>query len=73
MSSKRRQSIKRQGKQDFCPDTEPTFRYNGNNFLTDYYDKKCYMEGWNQAESEYHSQLKRELDLLEEEDTYINY
>lgn len=66
MSSKRRQSIKRQGMLDFCPDTEPTFRYNGNNFLTDYYDKKCYMEGWDKAESEHISNLERELELERE-------
>lgn len=62
MSSKRRQSIKRQGRQDFCPDLEPDFKY-GNNVLTGDYDKKCYLEGWNQAESEYYSQIERELEL----------
>ncbi len=52
MSAKRRQSVKREGYSNWCPDSEPTFMYMGK-VLTGDYDRNCYLEGHYKASSEY--------------------
>lgn len=66
MSSKRRQSIKREGKRLFAPDCNPCYTYGGKT-LTNDYDRKCFREGWDQERHEQESALRREAeDLLNE-------
>ena len=65
MSAKRRQSIKRQGYNMHCPDLAPEFNYGGR-VLQDEYDRSCYLEGWDKAEDEHLSQLRREWEEKEQ-------
>lgn len=61
MGSKRRQSIKREGKRLFAPDCKPCYTYNGKT-LTDEYDRKCFEEGWWIEQHEHESALRREAE-----------
>ncbi len=61
MGSKRRQSIKREGKRMFTPDWKPWYTYNGKT-LTGEYDRKCLEEGWYAAQHEHESSLRREAE-----------
>jgi hypothetical protein len=61
MSNKRRMSIKREGKRMFAPDCTPCYTYNSK-MLTGDYDKKCFLEGWNEEMQEHESMLRREAE-----------
>ncbi len=58
MSSKRRASIKREGRNLFAPDCNPCYTYGGKT-LVSHYDRKCFLEGWDQALNEYESAQRR--------------
>lgn len=61
MSSKRRMSIRREGKRLFTPDCKPCYTYNGKT-LTNDYDRQCFLEGWEQERHEHESALRREAE-----------
>jgi hypothetical protein len=63
--AKRRQKLKRQGYDDFCPDFVIDIPFVNNKPLEGY-DRECYAEGWDKAYSEYSSQLQRESELAQE-------
>ena len=60
VSSKRRQSIKKEGYNSFIPDYPPSFKYG--KVLTGSYDKECFLEGYHKAEREHASLLKGKLE-----------
>jgi hypothetical protein len=64
MSSKRRQSIKREGRRNFCPNEPPTFYYGGK-VLKSLYDRSCYIEGHGVGQHEYEQQLKDETAAID--------
>ena len=49
MGSKRRQAIKRQGYNNWCPDYPPEYKYGGK-ILQGAYDRACYEEGHHKAQ-----------------------
>lgn len=61
MGSKRRSSIKREGKRMFVPDAAPCYTYNGKT-LIDCYDRQCFLEGWNAESEEHYSAIEREAE-----------
>ncbi len=67
MSSKRRRSIKREGRQLFAPDCDPCYTYGGKD-LTNDYDRKCFLEGWDSALREYEA-TKQKLDCEEDHES----
>jgi hypothetical protein len=61
MSSKRRASVKREGRRMFAPDSEPCYTYNGK-ALTGSYDRQCFLEGWEAESVEHYSAIEREAE-----------
>lgn len=61
MSSKRKQSIKREGARKFIPDCEPCYTYVGK-VLTNDYDRECFLQGWNKEKHEHESSMRREAE-----------
>lgn len=45
----------------FTPDCKPCYTYGGKT-LTGEYDRKCFLEGWEQERHEHESALRREAD-----------
>jgi hypothetical protein len=45
----------------FIPDCEPCYTYNGK-ILTDLYDRRCFLEGWEVESAEHYEALEREAE-----------
>ncbi len=71
MSAKRRQSIKREGYRNWCPDSAPTFRYGGE-VLEGSYDRKCYLEGHYKASREYTPSENKDRNVAAELESKLN-
>ncbi len=61
MGSKRRASVKREGKRMFLPDSKPCYTYNGK-VLADCYDRQCFLEGWEAESEEHYSAIRRKAE-----------